>query len=507
MGAAVLVMVCGCGKKIADADLYNVQAAVPAGLPYPVMEWKAITTVVDRGAETTGTLFGNDAAVSAARAGMAYPAGAVLGLVTWRQREDPHWFGARIPGAVMSVEFVEVGTGKDRMFVGTPWREVAGTCEGGDSGDEGIGGAVVRIYKVEHTRHNAMLAGMNFSAMKFVLLAFLAAPAMAQRNGLIQRLDGRVVSASEAKAVASAELKADGVTGAQVAILNHGRLVWSYGYGLRDVAKNLPMTPDTNVWAASITKAVFATWVMRLVEEARLNLDEPVAKMLPKPLDEYERYKVSGTSLVKDPRWLIVTPRMLLAHTAGFANFRELEPDQKIHLHFTPGTRFAYSGEGLNMLQFVLEQTMGISVAEAMAEDIFKPLQMNQTGMVWQALFDENEGLRYGAKGNLIGGTHRTDAKAAGSMTTSARDLSVFLEALLANKILNAATKKEMLTQANCDSCDAPVSAVRRVNWKRWRGRGVGVCVGVGRVDAHPVWAGVLQGGAWRRRGELRDLL
>jgi len=120
--------VCGCsGKKIADADLYNVQAAVPAGLPYPVMEWKAITSVVDRGAETTATLFGNDAAVAAARAGVVYPSGAVLGLVTWKEREDPHWFGARIPGSVVSVEFVEVGSGKDREFVGTPRKEVAGT--------------------------------------------------------------------------------------------------------------------------------------------------------------------------------------------------------------------------------------------------------------------------------------------------------------------------------------------------------------------------------------------
>ena len=125
----MLAVVCGCsGKKIADADLYNVQAAVPAGLPYPVMEWKAITAVVDRGNETTSTLFGNDAAVAAARAGEAYPAGAVLGLVTWREREDPHWFGARIPGRAVSVEFVEVGTGKDREFVGTPWKEVAGTA-------------------------------------------------------------------------------------------------------------------------------------------------------------------------------------------------------------------------------------------------------------------------------------------------------------------------------------------------------------------------------------------
>ena len=130
VACAMALVVCGCsGKKIADADLYNVQAAVDAGLPYPVMEWKAITTVVDRGAGTTGTLFGNDAAVTAARAGVAYPSGAVLGLVTWKQREDPHWFGARIPGDVVSVEFVEVG-GKDRLFVGTPWREVAGMSAG-----------------------------------------------------------------------------------------------------------------------------------------------------------------------------------------------------------------------------------------------------------------------------------------------------------------------------------------------------------------------------------------
>ena len=128
IGCVLVLMVCGCsGKKIADADLYNVQAALGAGLPHLVTEWKAITTVVDRGAGTTGTLFGNDAAVAAARGGVAYPAGAVLGLVTWQQREDPHWFGARIPGQVVSVEFVEVGSGKDREFVGTPWRVVAGT--------------------------------------------------------------------------------------------------------------------------------------------------------------------------------------------------------------------------------------------------------------------------------------------------------------------------------------------------------------------------------------------
>jgi len=95
-------------------------------LPYPVLDWRAITTAVDRGAGTTSTLFGNDAAVTAARAGQAYPAGAVLGLVTWRQKDDSHWFGGRIPDAPESVEFVVYGSAPTyRRFAGSPLAEQA----------------------------------------------------------------------------------------------------------------------------------------------------------------------------------------------------------------------------------------------------------------------------------------------------------------------------------------------------------------------------------------------
>jgi hypothetical protein len=62
------------------------------------------------------TLFGNDAAMKSVDAhDHAYGAGAVLALVTWAQREDPHWFGARIPGVPQSVEFVQAQTGYRRF--------------------------------------------------------------------------------------------------------------------------------------------------------------------------------------------------------------------------------------------------------------------------------------------------------------------------------------------------------------------------------------------------------
>src|SRR6204780_5956197 len=74
------------------------------------MEWKIITSIVDTSAATTSTLYGNEIAVSYARsnAGQTYPNGAEIALVSWTQREDDRWFGAKIPDQVKSVEFAAV---------------------------------------------------------------------------------------------------------------------------------------------------------------------------------------------------------------------------------------------------------------------------------------------------------------------------------------------------------------------------------------------------------------
>jgi hypothetical protein len=86
----------------------NAAAALPAGMPYEPLGWGAITLFVDPQTQTTATLYGNDVAMHATQARRSYPPGSVLALVTWAQREDPHWFGARIPDRPLSAEFVEV---------------------------------------------------------------------------------------------------------------------------------------------------------------------------------------------------------------------------------------------------------------------------------------------------------------------------------------------------------------------------------------------------------------
>ena len=60
------------------------------------------------------------------------------------------------------------------------------------------------------------------------------------------------------------------------------------------------MDRETTMWSASITKSVFATYVMQLVERGEFQLDVPVAKQLPQPLDRYDAYKETATELVRD---------------------------------------------------------------------------------------------------------------------------------------------------------------------------------------------------------------
>ncbi len=255
--------------------------------------------------------------------------------------------------------------------------------------------------------------------------------AKSPKDKTIRRLDGSFMSIGDAAAMAQRILEQNHVTGAQIAVLNDGHPVWNEGFGYRDREHKLPMNPYTTTWAASITKSVFATFVMEMVQEKKLNLDMPITELLEKPLNDYPEYSSTASEIVRDPRFAHITPRMLLSHTSGLANFASLEPDKKMHLHFAPGTRFAYSGEGLNLLQFVIEQREHRPLEQMMADAIFQPLHMTQTSLIWNPAFASDVADRYDADEKFISHTRRDHARAAGSMTTSAQDLMIFLMFLL----------------------------------------------------------------------------
>ncbi len=154
-------------------------------------------------------------------------------------------------------------------------------------------------------------------------------------------------------------------------------------------ATSEPKEVDTVIYGASLTKAAFDYLVMQLVEEGRLGLEVPIANYLKQPLpicvspDIVRRY-AAFAGLAHDGRWRRLTARILLTHSGGFANFCFLEPDRQLRIHFEPGSRYAYSGDGLILLQFVLEQGLGLDVGAEMQRRLFERNGMTRTRLIWR---------------------------------------------------------------------------------------------------------------------------
>jgi CubicO group peptidase (beta-lactamase class C family) len=242
--------------------------------------------------------------------------------------------------------------------------------------------------------------------------------------------------------------------GMAVAVIDHGKVGYVQAYGVRD-AKGDPLTADTAMYGASLTKAVFAYTVMQLVDQGKLNLDTPLKDDLDKPLpsygpdpvfpDKYGPYK----DLADDPRWEKITPRMCLTHSTGFSNFWFIEPDGKLHIHFEPGTHFSYSGEGLILLQFVIEhgrtaQGLGLDLDD-LTKANFDRLGMTRTSLVWQKDNPEtNVAGGWNDQGQPQPHEKRSKVRVSGSMNTTISDLSKFAAALVRGDGLSAASRAEM---------------------------------------------------------------
>jgi CubicO group peptidase (beta-lactamase class C family) len=255
-------------------------------------------------------------------------------------------------------------------------------------------------------------------------------------------LDGRTLTPQQVDAAVQQAMQTAHVTGAGVAIFNHGKVVYLKAYGVRDADKRLPLTPDSVMTAASLTKAAFATMVMQLVHARSIDLDKPIVEYLPKPLPDYESYK----DLAVDPRYKLITMRMLLGHTSGFANWRWLSDDKKLRIYFTPGSRFGYSGEGIDLAQLVVETVTKKSIGEVMHTRLFEPLGMSRTSMVSETQFENDHANRFDEQEHALGLEQRHRADAAGSMQTTLRDYAKFFEAVLSGSTPPANERQTMLS-------------------------------------------------------------
>lgn len=273
-----------------------------------------------------------------------------------------------------------------------------------------------------------------------VVLACAVLSASADERRL-KRLDGSTATPAEVDSTVARLMNAASVTGLGIAILNNRKVAYLKTYGDRDTDKHLPLTPDSVMTAASYSKSAFAYMVMQLAEEGTLDLDRPIQDYLPKPLPEYPAYK----DLAGDRRYQRITARMLLSHTTGFPNLRILN-NGRLDINFEPGARYAYSGEGIQLLQLVIEKMTRKPVQDLMRERLFEPFGMTRTSMVWESAFESDYANGYDERGRSLGPQRRTRADAAGSMQTSLADFSRFIEGVMQGKGLKKKTRTLMFS-------------------------------------------------------------
>lgn len=284
--------------------------------------------------------------------------------------------------------------------------------------------------------------------------------------------------ASAIDRVVRAAIERTRAQGLALAVIEGGEVVHVRTWGVRNAAGE-PLQSDTVMYGASLTKAVFAYTVMQLVEEGRIALDRPIADYLPRPLAEYGNLDAYGNwgDLAGDERWRRLTPRMLLTHSSGFANFAFVEPDGRLRFHFDPGSRYAYSGEGLILLQFVIERGLGLDLGAEMQRRVFDRFGMRNTSMTWRSDFARNLADGWKADGTVEPHDERSRVRAAGSMDTTIEDFARFAAAFMRGEGLRRASRAEMIRPqlAITGRSQFPTLQPEAAPADRWRGLSAGL--------------------------------
>ncbi|UCD45319.1 MAG: beta-lactamase family protein [Candidatus Bathyarchaeota archaeon] len=209
-----------------------------------------------------------------------------------------------------------------------------------------------------------------------------------------------------------ASMERHSVPGVSMTLVEGGEVAWSEGLGAMSSETGEPVTPDTIFEAASISKPVFAYAALRMHERGVIEIDAPLDGYLSEPF------------LEGDPRLSMITMRRVLCHTTGFQNWRREKP---LEIHFDPGERFSYSGEGYVYLQRVLEELSGLPLERLMEDAILDPFGMADSCYVWRDDFEGRTASPHDGDGKVQEIRHRSMAMSASSLYSTSGDLDNFI--------------------------------------------------------------------------------
>jgi CubicO group peptidase (beta-lactamase class C family) len=242
------------------------------------------------------------------------------------------------------------------------------------------------------------------------------------------------------------------IPGMAATIVRDGQIVWARGFGLADQDANVPATPTTSFHAASLTKAVAATVIMRLVEQGAMTFDDPVANY---------GITFSGSAPVR--------VRHLLTMTS----------------EGTPGETFRYNGDRFALLDRVVLSAAHRSFAELLMDWVIRPLALTQTAPnpgtptafnvtgFTRETFLANLAKPYAVQsGRIVSSSYPTSFSTAAGLVSSASDLARFVIALEAGSLIRDASRATMWSPAVTTRGDSLPYAV---GWFSQRLRGVRV--------------------------------
>lgn len=384
------------------------------------------------------------------------------------------------------------------------------------------------------TRHTAPQATLRAALLLLFAALLVGQPTRLHANELPMAKPGQVgMSGAKLKAVdvAMAKLIEDGkIAGGVVIVAHNGKVCLFNAYGQRDTKPNVPMQKDTIFRIFSMTKAIATAAAMTLVDEGKMNVNDPVAKFIP----ELKNVMVhDGTKLVKPKRPITIAD--LMRHTAGYSygsgNKAVREAYQKhsprgavdleamaerlshIPLAYQPGDEWIYS-ISIDVLGLVIERASGQKLDKFLEQRIFVPLDMKDTGFHcpkekhdrFAALFNLKDG-KLQRSDNPQFSEPVTLFSAGGGLVSTARDYMHFLMmirnggTLFGKRILKAETVK-LMTANQLPERAFPIGFGKQVRDGVGFGFGFAVCVNKSKFDAaRPVgefgWGGAASTHYW----------
>lgn len=267
----------------------------------------------------------------------------------------------------------------------------------------------------------------------------------------IRAVNGRVLSPEEVDRFVQAQVTDLGVTGLSLAIITDGSVSYHQVYGMANAETEEPITEASIFEAASLSKPVFAYFVMQLVDAGVLDLDVPLYTTLPFP------------ELADDPRYHVVTARSVLSHTTGFPNWRWFDPAPEqlgiprgtMYVKHNPG-EFSYSGEAYHYLARVVAHLTDTSMStldDLMNERVAAPLGIRDFFWTWEDTLSERKVLGH-REGQPAGRAwprsfpddDSTRIGVAGRLHTEARAYAQFLVGLMEGDGLTELSRDVMLS-------------------------------------------------------------